>query len=159
MNARVRRSRPHGKSSREREVLLPYDRQSSQASLLHPHAHAGQGDQAGQCNRCKGGAKAYQWTDSVPKDDPEFQGLLKNEDEAPFPDVSAELPGVVLESEERDFTPITDEPEEDFWDLARAALHNAGIDPDQRIRVALDAGTGPNTPAVIEAEPDEVESV
>ena len=95
----------------------------------------------------------------MPEDDPEFQGLLENEDEGPFPDVSAELPGVVLESEERDFTPITDEPEEDIRDLARAALHNAGIDPDQQIRVALGAGTGPNTPAVIEAKPDEVESV
>ncbi len=81
-------------------------------------------------NRCK---EPFEWTDSVPEDDLEFQGLLENEDEAPFPDVSAELPGVVLESEERDFTPITDEPEEDFCDLARAALHNTGIDPDQRI--------------------------
>jgi hypothetical protein len=75
----------------------------------------------------------FEWTDSVPEDDPEFQGLLENEDEAPFPDVSAELPGVELESEEQDCTPITDKPEEDFRDLARAALHNTGIDPDQRI--------------------------
>jgi hypothetical protein len=101
----------------------------------------------------------FEWTDSLPKDDPEFQGLVENEDEAPFLDVSAELPGVVLESEERDFTPITDEPEEDIRDLARAALHNAGIDPDQQIRAAFDAGTGPNTPVLIEAEPDEVKSV
>ena len=27
----------------------------------------------------------FEWTDSVPEDDPEFQGLLENEDEAPFP--------------------------------------------------------------------------
>ena len=73
----------------------------------------------------------FEWTDSVPEDDPEFQGLLENEDEAPFPDISAELPGVELESEERDFTPVMDEPEEDFRDLAKAALHNAGIDANQ----------------------------
>ena len=44
-----------------------------------------------------------------------------------------------MESEERDFAPITDEPEEDFRDLAEAALHNAGIDTNQWIRAALDA--------------------
>ena len=79
----------------------------------------------------------YEWTDSVPEDDPEFQGLLENDDEAPYPDISAELPGVALEIEERDFTLVTDEPKDDFRDLARAALHNAGIDADQRIRDAL----------------------
>ena len=35
--------------------------------------------------------------DEVPDDDIEFQGLLK--EEATFPDVSSELPGVVLEDE------------------------------------------------------------
>jgi hypothetical protein len=34
----------------------------------------------------------------VLKDDPKFQGLLK--EEAPFPDISAEIPGVPLEKEE-----------------------------------------------------------
>ncbi len=58
----------------------------------------------------------------MPEDDPEFQRLLENEDEAPFPDISAELPRVELESEERNFTPIMDKPEEDFRDLAKAAL-------------------------------------
>jgi hypothetical protein len=105
----------------------------------------------------------FEWTESVPEDDPEFQGLLENEDEAPFPDISAELPGVELESEERDFTPVMDEPEEDFCDLAKAALHNAGIDANQRIRVALDAGTGQQAPAVIEApavvDPENVDYV
>ena len=79
----------------------------------------------------------YEWTDSVPEDDPEFQGLLENDDKAPYPDISAELPGVALEIEERDFTPVTDEQEDDFRDLAGAALHNAGIDADQRICAAL----------------------
>ena len=41
----------------------------------------------------------YEWTDSVPEDDPDFQGLLED-DEAPFPDISTELPGVPLEEEE-----------------------------------------------------------
>ncbi len=41
----------------------------------------------------------YDWTDSVPEDDPDFQGLLED-DAAPFPDISAELPGVPLEEEE-----------------------------------------------------------
>ncbi len=31
----------------------------------------------------------YEWTDSVPEDDPDFQGLLED-DEAPFPDISTE---------------------------------------------------------------------
>ncbi len=46
-------------------------------------------------NRSK---KPYKWTDSIPEDDPEFQGLLEDEEE-PFPDISAELPGVPLEEE------------------------------------------------------------
>ena len=69
----------------------------------------------------------YKWTDSVPEDDPDFQGLLEV-DEAPFPDISAELPGVPLEDEEYDFQVVTDEPEPDFEELAAAALDNAGID-------------------------------
>ena len=36
------------------------------------------------------------WTDVVPKDDPEFQGLLEEEEPAAYPDVLAELPGVEL---------------------------------------------------------------
>jgi hypothetical protein len=44
----------------------------------------------------------YEWMDFVPEDDLEFQGLLED-DEAPFPDISAELPGVPLEDKEYDF--------------------------------------------------------
>ena len=100
----------------------------------------------------------YEWTDSVPEDDPEFQGLLENEDEAPYPDISAELPGVALAIEEHDFTPVTDEPEDDFHDLAGAALHNAGIDADQRIHAALNANNEHRAPAIIEANEDEIVS-
>ena len=77
----------------------------------------------------------FEWTDSVPEDDPEFQGLLENEDEAPFPDISAELPGVELDKEEREFQTILDKPEPDFRDMATAALHNVWIDGDETIRV------------------------
>jgi hypothetical protein len=44
----------------------------------------------------------YKWTDFVPEDGPDFQGLLE-EDEAPFPDISAELSGVPLEEKKYDF--------------------------------------------------------
>jgi hypothetical protein len=76
----------------------------------------------------------YKWTDEVPEDDTDFQGLLENEEEAVYPDVSDELPGVELEAEERDFTPVSDEPEADFRELVAAALHNAGIDTEERLR-------------------------
>jgi hypothetical protein len=49
----------------------------------------------------------YEWTDEVPEDDTDFQGLLENEEEAVYLDVSTELPGVELEAEERDFTPVS----------------------------------------------------
>jgi len=73
-----------------------------------------------------------------------------------YPDVSAELPGVLLESEERDFQTIVDEPEPDFRDLAGAALHNAGIDTNEMIRNAQDAHVQAAGPALIEAEGDEI---
>ncbi len=98
----------------------------------------------------------YEWTDLVPEDNPEFQGLLEDEEEAAYLEISAELPGVELEEEQRDFTPVTDEPEADFGELASAALHNAGIDADDRIRAALGAAAEHNTPAVIESDKDEV---
>jgi hypothetical protein len=92
----------------------------------------------------------------VPEDDPEFQGLLDDEEEAAYPEISAELPGVDLEEEERDFTPVTDEPEADFCELAGAALHNAGIDADDCIRAALGAAAEHSAPAVIESNEDKL---
>ena len=91
----------------------------------------------------------YEWADSMPEDDPEFQGLLENDDKAPYPDVSAKLPGVALEIEERNFTLVTDEPGEDFLNLAGAALHNAGINADQRINDAPNFNDKHRTPAII----------
>ena len=37
----------------------------------------------------------FDWTDEVPDDNREFQGLLGGK--APFPDISSKLPGVILE--------------------------------------------------------------
>jgi hypothetical protein len=71
----------------------------------------------------------------VPKDVDDFQGLLEDEEEAaPYPDIRAELPGVELEEEERRFQTVLDKPEPDFWDMAAAALHNAGIDDNKTIQ-------------------------
>ncbi len=70
----------------------------------------------------------------MPEDDPEFQGLLEETaDTAVYPDISAELTGVLLEEQEQDFQPLTDEPEPDFQDLAGNALYNAGIDTDEAL--------------------------
>ena len=100
----------------------------------------------------------YEWTDEVPEDDPDFQGLLdENEGTVVYPDVSAELPGVELELEERDYQTVADEPEPDFRDLAGAALHNAGIDADAMIRNAWGGDILPaGGPALIEADGDEI---
>jgi hypothetical protein len=77
----------------------------------------------------------------VPEDDPEFQGLLEDEEEAAYPDIRAEPPGVELESDEADFSAVTDDPEPDFEQLAAAALDNAGINPQDRLHVAQAAHT------------------
>ena len=99
----------------------------------------------------------YEWKNEIPEDDPDFQGLLdENDGTAVYPDVSAELPGVLLESEECDFQTIVDEPEPDFRDLAGVALHNAGIDTNEMIRNAQDAHVQAAGPALIEAEGDEI---
>jgi hypothetical protein len=106
-------------------------------------------------NRLK---EQYEWTDTVPEDDPEFQGLL--EEEAPFPDVGAEMPGVVLEEEEGDKQVVMDEPEVIFEALAAAALENADIDTADCIRAARaaeDRGDGANAPALTQ-EPHLVEA-
>jgi hypothetical protein len=100
----------------------------------------------------------YEWTDEVPEDDPEFQGLLdENEDTAVYPDISAELPGVELEVDEQDFQTVTADPEPEFQELAGAALHNAGIDAAGAIRQArandLSQAQGP---ALVEADEDEL---
>jgi hypothetical protein len=46
---------------------------------------------------------------------------------AAYPDISAKLPGVELTSGEDNYGTVTEEPAEDFHDLAAATLDNAGI--------------------------------
>ena len=98
----------------------------------------------------------YEWTDTVPEDDPEFQGLL--EEPAPYPDVSAELPGVLLEDEtaDMDLQVVTDDPEPDFAELAAAALDNAGINAASRLEAAHHAPAPDAGPAFIEADDDDI---
>jgi hypothetical protein len=99
----------------------------------------------------------YEWTDKVPEDYPGFQGLLdENGDTAVYPDVSAELPGVELESEEQDFQTVTDEPKPDFHDLAGAALHNAGIKANEMNRNAQGKHAQAPGPALINADKDKI---
>jgi hypothetical protein len=105
----------------------------------------------------------YKWMDFVPEDDPDFQGLLEDE-EAPFPDISAELPGVPLEENEYDFRVVTDKLKPDFEELAAAALANAGIDTADQLRaarVATDAvAAAPiwqfDGPHLVKAKPDKI---
>ena len=52
----------------------------------------------------------FSWSNEVPDDDPHFQGLL--EDDAPFPNVPGDLPGMVVEEGSPDDAgPIQEEPE------------------------------------------------
>jgi hypothetical protein len=63
--------------------------------------------------------------DTVPKDNPKFQGLL--EEEAPFPDISTEISGVPLEEDEEEYQVVTDKPEPGFEELAAAAQKMRGL--------------------------------
>ncbi len=96
----------------------------------------------------------------MPEDDPEFQGLLK-EEEAPYPDMSAEFPGVKLESEKIDEAPaIMEEPTPSFKDLAAHALDNAGINREDMLRAAHNRAEHehvPNLePAIINTNNDKI---
>ena len=83
-------------------------------------------------NRSK---QPYAWTDVVPEDDPEFQGLLEDK-EAIFPDINAEFSEVELEEDKDTSVVVTDEPEPDFETLAAAALTNADIVLTDRLQAA-----------------------
>ena len=103
--------------------------------------------------------------DSVPKDDPEFQGLL--EEEAQFLDVSAEIPGVPLEEEEEEHQVFTDKLEPGFEELAAAALDNVEIGAEACMcdaraatyaaeAVAVAAAAHPDWPHLIKAFEEEI---
>ncbi len=49
--AQVHCSRPDGESAGEREILLSHNGEGAETTIVHPNAHAGQGDQAGQRDR------------------------------------------------------------------------------------------------------------
>ena len=77
----------------------------------------------------------FDWTDEVPNDDGEFQGLLG--EEAPFPDIRSELPGVIVEDElVGPTTALEEEPEPAFESKAGAALDNADIQVDGQLRAS-----------------------
>ncbi len=154
---------------------MPHNGADSETPLVHSDAHARQSYQACEYYWFTGkqgrtfhftdrSKEPYEWTDFVPEDDPNFQGLLED-DKAPFPDISAELPGVPLKEEESDFQVMTDEPEPDFEDLAAAVLDNAGIDTAERLhaaRVAAEAAAAAplwpqqDGPRLIKADPGEI---
>jgi hypothetical protein len=94
------------------------------------------------------------------KDKLEFWGLLK--EEAPFLDISAEIPGEPLEEEEEEYQVVTDEPKPGFEELAAAALYNVGINAEAHMHdawaamnaakaVAAVAAVRPNWPHLVEA--------
>jgi hypothetical protein len=99
----------------------------------------------------------FTWTDEVPVDDSAFQGLLK-EEEAVYPDITAELPGVPLEEEVVDHRAIMDKDKPDFRVLAARALDNANIDPAAHLRAARTVEAQPVVPgpALIDADEDEI---
>ena len=106
--------------------------------------------------------EAYEWMDEESEDDNDFQGLLEDEeDAAPYPNISAELPGVELAAEEREFLMILDEPEPNFWDMYVAAPHNAGINDNKTIqagqaRALAAAHAVQHGAALVEANEDEL---
>jgi hypothetical protein len=160
----------------EREVLLFEDGLHSQEMVIHTTANGRQRDQTSQPDWLprEAGARIlisqlfkepYEWTDSVPEDNPKFQGLL--EEEALFLDISVEIPGVPLEEEEEEYHVVTDKPKPGFEELAVAALNNAGINAEACVRdaraamnaaaaAAAAAAMRPNGPCLVEAFEDEI---
>ena len=77
----------------------------------------------------------FEWTDEVPDDNIQFQGILG--EEAPFLDINSELPGVILEDELVGHTrALEEEPEPAFAEKSVAALDNADIQVDEQLRPA-----------------------
>ncbi len=90
-------------------------------------------------------------------DNPAFQGLLK-EEEAVYPDITAELPRVPLEEEVVDHRAVMDKDEPNFRVLAARALDNANINPGAHLRAARVAEAQPVAPdpILIDANEDEI---
>jgi hypothetical protein len=75
---------------------------------------------------------------------------------APYPDLLAELPGVLLDNEDINLQVVTDDPEPDFAELAAAALDNAGINAQDCLQAAQQRPEPTAGPALIEAANDEI---
>ena len=74
----------------------------------------------------------FDWTDEIPDDDQEFQGLLG--EEAPFPDISSDLPGVILKDKLVGHTKaLEEEYEPAFESKSVVALDNAYIQVDKQL--------------------------
>ena len=104
-------------------------------------------------------AKPYKWTEELPEDDLELRGLLEEEETAPYLDISAEPPGVELESEKSNFQLITDDLEPNFCELVVATLDNAGINPTKQIQATRDrvaTATKIAGPRLVEANEDKI---
>jgi hypothetical protein len=93
----------------------------------------------------------------VSADDPAFKGLLK-EEEAVYPNITAELPGVPLEEEVVEHRAVTDKDEPNFSVLVARALDNANIDPAAHLRAARTAEAQPVAlgPALIDANEEKI---
>ena len=88
----------------------------------------------------------------IPNNDGEFQGLLG--EEAPFPDISSDLPGVILKDElVGPTTALEEESEPAFEAKAVAALDNSDIQVDEQLRAAR---TQLDTVPIMVAQPHEI---
>ena len=94
----------------------------------------------------------FDWTDEVPDNDGEFQGLLG--EEATFSDISSELPGVILKDELVGHTIALDEETEPAFEAkAAAALDNSDIQVDEQLRASQ---TQVATVPIVVSQPDEI---
>ncbi len=104
----------------------------------------------------------YEWTDEIPDSDPNFQGLLEEEEEVTVhPDITAELPGVTLEDKMLNTAAVVEGDKPDFQDLAAIALNNVGIITQELVQAARAAAAAPiplsaGGLAIVDAEKDEI---
>ncbi len=171
MHTRNDCTRSNGEPPRECEVLLPDNWASAEEAVVYPIPNTRSDHQESEGNQIAGKQgcefcflnrhlEPYKWTNAVPEDDPEIQGLLEEEEPAAYPNMSAKLPGVEIESEEEGFQVVTNEPVPEFADLAATALDNAKIDPNEHLcrahKAAADRSPGARLPAIVKANEDDV---
>ena len=94
----------------------------------------------------------FDWTDEISDDNGEFQGLLG--EEAPFPDISSKLPGVILEDElVGPTTALEEESEPAFESKSAVELDNTDIQVDKKLRADQ---TQVDTVPIMVARPHEI---